>query len=61
MLPGEMYFKVVSPDLPRQVDRILPLLELHLALGVEPPQPAQPTLRQGEVRDLHVGQSGGAE
>ena len=56
VLPGERYFNVLTPDLPGQMDLVLPLLELHGAPGLEAAQPAELPLGERNVGDLHVGQ-----
>ena len=56
VLPGERYFNILAPDLTGQMDLVLPLLELHQALGVEAAQPSQLPLGEGNIGDLHISQ-----
>ena len=61
VLPGERYLDVLTADLPGQMDLVLPLLQLHGALGLEAAQPGELPLGERNVGDLHVGQVGGPE
>ena len=61
VLPGERYLDVLTADLPGQMDLVLPLLQLHGALGLEAAQPGEFPLGERNVGDLHVGQVGGPE
>ena len=61
VLPGESYLNVLTADLPGQMDLVLPLLQLHRALGLEAAQPAELPLGERNVGDLHVGQVAGPE
>ena len=56
VLPGERYLNVLTADLPGQMDLVLPLLELHRALGVEAAQPGELPLGERNVGDLHISQ-----
>ena len=59
VLPGERYFNVLTPDLTGQMDLVLPLLELHRALGVEAAQPGELPLGERNIGDLHISQVAG--
>ena len=59
VLPAERYFDVLTPDLTGQMDLVLPLLELHRALGVEAAQTGELPLGERNIGDLHISQVAG--
>ena len=59
VLPGEGYFNVLTADLAGQMDLVLPLLELHRALGVEATQTGELPLGERNIGDLHISQVAG--